>query len=95
MATNTMLSKKAALRVLENFWSSIEEDRFEVQVLDCMAVILNYVPSMLQDFHEEYLEFCKRQQFYRVPARTAFGRQFFNACVKLGLIDPAKIHQQE
>ena len=79
--------KKTALRVLQDFWSSLDEDRFEAQVLDCMAVILNYVPSMLQDFHEEYLEFCKRQPFYRVPARTVYGRNFLRACVTLGLAD--------
>ena len=79
--------KKAALRVLQSFWSSLDEDRFEAQVLDCMAVILNYVPSMLQDFHEEYLEFCKRSDFYRVPARTAYGRNFLRACITLGLAD--------
>ena len=79
--------KKAALRVLQDFWSSLDEDRFEAQVLDCMAVILNYVPSMLQDFHEEYLEFCKRSRFYRVPARTTYGRNFLRACVTLGLAD--------
>ena len=82
-----MIGKKAALRVLQDFWSSIEEDRFEAQVLDCMAVILNYVPSMLQNFNEEYLEFCKRSGFYRKPARTAYGKQFFNACVALKLVD--------
>ena len=82
-----MKGKKAALRVLQDFWSSIEEDRFEAQVLDCVSVILNYVPSLAQSFNEEYIEFCKRSEFYRKPISTAYGRQFFNACVVLKLVD--------
>ena len=77
--------KKAALRVLQDFWSSIEEDRFEAQVLDCVSVILNYVPTLAQNFNEEYVEFCKRSDFYRVPACTAYGRDFLRACITLGL----------
>ena len=79
--------KKAALRVLQDFWSSINEDRFEAQVLDCVAVLLNYAPQQAEDFREEYVEFCKRQPFYRVPGRTAYGRNFLRACIALGLID--------
>ena len=79
--------KKAALRVLQGFWSSIEEDRFEAQVLDCVAVLLNYAPSLTQNFREEYVEYCKRQAFYRMPGRTDYGRNFLRACVTLGLID--------
>ena len=82
-----MMGKKAALKVLQGFWSSIEEDRFEAQVLDCVSVILNYVPSLAQNFNEEYVEFCKRSEFYRKPISTAYGRQFFNACVALKLVD--------
>lgn len=41
MRNNVMMGKKAALRVLQDFWSSIEEDRFEAQVLDCVSIILN------------------------------------------------------
>ena len=79
--------KKAALRVLQDFWSSINEDRFEAQVLDCVAVLLNYAPQQVEGFREEYIEFCKRQPFYRVPGRTDYGRHFLRACVTLGLID--------
>ena len=89
MCTNVM-GKKEALRVLQDFWSDIESDRFESQTLDCMAVVLNYVPSLRQDFDEGYVDFCKRQEFYRKPARTAYGRQFLRACIALGLIDLKK-----
>ena len=82
-----MMGKKAALRVLQGFWSSIEEDWYEAQVLDCVSIILNYAPSLALSFNAEYIEFCKRQPFYRKPARTAYGRQFFNACVALKLVD--------
>ena len=84
---NDVMGKKEALRVLQDFWSSIEEDRFEAQVLDCVSVILNYAPSLAQSFNEEYIEFCKRSEFYRKPISTAYGRQFFNACVALKLVD--------
>ena len=83
--------KKAALRVLQSFWSSLDEDRFEAQVLDCVSIALNYAPSLVQDFNEEYVSFCKREAFYRVPGRTAYGRQFLSACVVLGLIDTRKL----
>ena len=79
--------KRAALRVLQDFWLSIEDDRFEAQVLDCVAVLLNYAPSLVQDFNEEYISFCKREAFYRVPGRTTYGRHFLRACITLGLID--------
>ena len=79
--------KKAALRVLQDFWSSINEDRFEAQVLDCVAVLLNYAPQQVESFREEYVDFCKRQKFYRMPGRTTYGRNFLRACVTLGLID--------
>ena len=79
--------KKAALRVLQSFWSSLEEDWFEAQVLDCVSVILNYAPSLALGFNEEYVAFCKRSEFYRKPCSTRFGRQFFQACVVLKLID--------
>ena len=82
-----MMGKKAALRVLQDFWSSIEEDRFEAQVLDCVSIILNYAPSLALSFNDEYIEFCKRSEFYRKPVSTAYGRQFFNACVALKLVD--------
>lgn len=85
--SSVKLGKKAALRVLQDFWSSLEEDRFEAQVLDCMAVILNYVPSLAQNFNAEYIEFCKRSEFYHKPISTAYGRQLFNACVALKLVD--------
>ena len=79
--------KKEALRVLQDFWSSIEEDRFEAQVLDCVSVILNYVPTLAQNFNEDYVEFCKRSEFYRKPISTEYGKHFFNACVALKLVD--------
>ena len=79
--------KKAALRMLQDFWSSLDEDRFEAQVLDCVSVAMNYAPSLVQNFREEYLAFCKRSEFYRKPCSTRFGRQFFQACVVLKLID--------
>ena len=90
MCTSIMIGKKAALRVIRTFWSDIESDRFEAQVLDCVSVILNYVPSLAQKFNEEYVEFCKRSEFYRKPARTAYGRQFLRACIALGLVDLRK-----
>ena len=82
-----MMGKKAALKVLQGFWSSLEEDWYEAQVLDCVSVILNYAPSLALSFNAEYIEFCKKSKFYRKPARTAYGRQFFNACVALKLVD--------
>ena len=82
--------KKAALRVLQLFWSSLDEDRFEAQVIDCVSIALNYAPSLVQNFHEEYLEFCKRSGFYRKPCSTRFGKRFFQACITLGLVDPSK-----
>ena len=85
-----MMGKKAALRVLQDFWSSLEEDWFEAQVLDCVAVILNYAPSLALGFNDEYIAFCKREKSYRLPARTAYGRQFLRACIALGLVDLRK-----
>ena len=82
-----MLSNKAAIRVIRMFWSDIESDRFEAQVLDCVSVILNYVPSLAHEFNADYIEFCKRSEFYRKPISTAYGKQFFNACVALKLVD--------
>ena len=79
--------QKAALRMLQDFWSSLDEDRFEAQVLDCVSVILNYVPSLASNFNEEYVAFCKCNEFYRKPCVTRIGRQFFQACVVLKLID--------
>ena len=89
MCNNAMknMGKKAALRVLQNFWSSIEEDWFEAQVLDCVSVILNYTPSLAYSFRDEYVAYVKRSEFYRKPASTAYGKQFFSACVALKLID--------
>ena len=89
MRNNVMkpMGKKAALRVLQNFWSSIEEDWFEAQVLDCVSVILNYTPSLAYSFRDEYVAYVKRSEFYRKPCCTRFGRQFFQACVVLKLID--------
>ena len=81
------MGKKAALRVLQSFWSSLEEDWFEAQVLDCVSVILNYAPSLALSFNDEYVAFCKRSEFYRKPCSTRFGRQFFQACAVLKLID--------
>ena len=90
MCTNIMMGKKAALRVIRTFWSSLEEDRFESQNLDCMAVVLNYAPTLAQNFNEDYIEFCKKSEFYCKPARTAYGRQFLRACIALGLVDLRK-----
>ena len=83
--------KKAALRVLQLFWSSLDEDRFEAQTLDCVSVAMTFAPSLVQNFREEYLAFCKRSDFYRLPASTAFGRKFFQACITLGLVDLKKL----
>ena len=83
--------KKAALRVLQDFWSSLDEDRFEAQMLDCVSIAVNFAPSLVQNFREEYLAFCKRSGFYRLPASTAFGRKFLQACVTLGLVDLEKL----
>lgn len=90
MCTSIMLSNKAAIRVIRTFWSDIESDRFEAQVLDCVSVVLNYVPSLAQDFNADYIEFCKKEKSYRMPARTAYGRQFLSACIALGLVDLRK-----
>ena len=94
MCNNAMknMGKKAALKVLQNFWSSIEEDWFEAQVLDCVSVILNYTPSLAYSFRDEYVAYVKRSEFYRKPASTAYGKQFFNACVALKLIDPRGLY---
>ena len=80
--------KKEALRVIRMFWSDSESDRFEAQVLDCVSIVLNFAPSLTEQVGADQIEVCKSEKVYRMPARTAYGRQFLSACIALGLIEP-------
>ena len=81
------MGKRQALRVLAGFWSDLDQEPFEAQVLDGACVIINVAPSLVQHFNAEYIEFCMKSKAYNKPARTAYGKQIFNACVALKLID--------
>ena len=91
MRTNLMLSKKAAIRTMAQFMGSSNDEPFEAQVLDCVSIITNLCkPEMLAQISDAQESVCASEGFGKKPCRTAFGRQFFQACSKLGLIDPAK-----
>ena len=87
-----MLSKKAAIRTMALFMNSSNEELFEAQVLDCVSIVINLCkPEMLAQVTDSQVSACESDGFLQKPCRTHFGRQFFQACVKLGLIDPAKM----
>ena len=90
--TTKELSKKAAIRTMAIFMSSSNEEPFEAQVLDCVSVIINLCkPEMLAQISDAQASVCASEGFLKNPCCTQFGRQFFQACVKLGLIDPSKM----
>ena len=92
MRTNLMLSKKAAIKTMAMFMDSSNEEPFEAQVLDCVSIVVNLCkPEMLAQVTDSQVSVCGSEGFLQKPCRTQFGRQFFQACSKLGLIDPAKI----
>ena len=92
MRTNLMLSKKAAIRTMALFMGSSNDEPFEAQVLDCVSVLINLCkPEMLAQISDAQESICASEGFLQKPCSTRFGRQFFHACVKLGLIDPSKI----
>ena len=91
MRTNFMLSNKAAIKTMALFMGSSNDEPFEAQVLDCVSVIVNLCkPEMLAQISDAQESVCASEGFGKKPCSTAFGRQFFQACSKLGLIDPAK-----
>ena len=91
MRTNVMLSNKAAIRTMALFMGSSNDEPFEAQVLDCVSVLINMCkPEMLAQITDAQASLCKSEGFLQKPCSTELGRQFFQACNKLGLIDPAK-----
>ena len=91
MRTNIMLSNKAAIKTMALFMDSSNDEPFEAQVLDCVSVIINLCkPEMLAQITDSQASVCASEGFLQKPCRTMVGRQFFQACNKLGLIDPSK-----
>lgn len=92
MRTNIMLSKKAAIRTMAIFNASSNEEPFEAQVLDCVSIIMNLCkPEVLAQVLNSQIYICEKSGFIKKPCSTSFGREFFQACNRLGLIDPAKM----
>ena len=92
MRTTLMLSKKAAIRTMAMFMDLSNDEPFEAQVLDCVSVVINLCkPEVLAQVTDSQASVCGSEGFLKKPCRTQFGRQFFQACTKLGLIDPAKM----
>ena len=91
MRTNVMLSNKAAIRTMAMFMDSSNDEPFEAQVLDCVSIVINLCkPEVLAQVTDSQASVCESEGFLQKPCSTQFGRQFFQACTKLGLIDPAK-----
>lgn len=87
-----MLGKKAAIRTMALFTDSSNEEPFEAQILDCVSVIINLCkPEVLAQVDESQIAICENSGFNKKPCSTRFGREFFQACNRLGLIDPAKL----
>jgi hypothetical protein len=92
MRANVMLSNKAAIRTMAQFMDSSNDEPFEAQVLDCVSIVINLCkPEMLAQVTDSQASVCESEGFLQKPCRTMFGRQFFQACAKLGLIDPTKM----
>ena len=85
------MGKKAAIHTMAQFMDSSNDEPFEAQVLDCVSIVINLCkPEMLAQVTDSQASVCESEGFLQKPCRTMFGRQFFQACAKLGLIDPAK-----
>ena len=87
-----MIGKKAAIRTMVIFNDSSNEEPFEAQILDCVSVIMNLCkPEVLAQVRTSQIDICGKSGFIKKPCTTQFGREFFQACSRLGLIDPAKM----